>query len=67
MDRVFSHRELIDMAASLFEAGGLRKEDAETIARYLVSADLRGLTSHGVSRIPMYLERIRRGVVTKLH
>ena len=35
MDRVFSHRELIDMAASLFEAGGLRKEDAETIARDL--------------------------------
>ena len=63
MDRVFSHRELIGMASSLFEAGGLRKEDAGTVARDLVSADLRGLTSHGVSRIPMYLERIRRGVV----
>lgn len=63
MDRAFSHRELIDMASSLFEAGGLRQEDAKTVAGDLVSADLRGLTSHGVSRIPMYLERIRRGVV----
>ena len=57
MDRVFSHRELIDMAASLFEAGGLRKEDAETIARDLVSADLRGLTSHGVSSCLLYTSR----------
>ena len=40
MDRVFSHRELIGMASSLFEAGGLRKEDAETVARDLVSAEM---------------------------
>lgn len=63
MDKLFSHRELFDMASAIFEAGGLRKEDAETVARDLVAADLRGLASHGVSRIPMYLERLRRGLV----
>jgi L-2-hydroxycarboxylate dehydrogenase (NAD+) len=51
------------LAARLFEAAGLRPEDARTIAADLVKANLRGIDSHGVSRIPMYLERLRRGVV----
>lgn len=58
-----SHFELIEVAEHLFVAGGLREEDARIIANDLVAANLRGLDSHGVSRIPMYLERIRRGVV----
>lgn len=55
--------ELIEIAKKLFESEGLPSEDASTIARDLVAANLRGLDSHGVSRIPMYLERIRKGVV----
>ncbi|WP_248930742.1 Ldh family oxidoreductase [Paenibacillus hamazuiensis] len=55
--------KLTEFAARLFIGGGLRDEDARTIAEDLVKANLRGLDSHGVSRIPMYLERIRRGVV----
>ena len=54
---------LTDIAAQLFEAGGLRKKDAAVVAHDLVAANLRGLDSHGVSRIPMYLERIKRKVV----
>ncbi|OAE98957.1 lactate dehydrogenase [Bradyrhizobium centrolobii] len=50
-------------AAAIFERAGLRGEDAGQIAHDLVAADLRGLASHGLSRIPMYLERLRRGVV----
>jgi L-2-hydroxycarboxylate dehydrogenase (NAD+) len=56
-------RTLQAFAAELFERAGLRPEDAALIGHDLVAADLRGLASHGVSRIPMYLERIRRGVV----
>jgi L-2-hydroxycarboxylate dehydrogenase (NAD+) len=55
--------ELITVAERLFIAGGLRGQDARTIAEDLVAANLRGLDSHGVSRIPMYLERIRKKVV----
>ncbi|WP_126425383.1 Ldh family oxidoreductase [Brevibacillus marinus] len=56
--------DLLRFAARLLEqSGGLRREDAVVIAQDLVEANLRGLDSHGVSRIPMYLERIRRGVV----
>lgn len=55
--------ELIELGTELFKSGGLRPEDAATIAQDLVAANLRGLDSHGISRIPMYLERIRKGVV----
>ena len=65
MDRVtrIPHATLQAFAAELFERAGLPREDAAVIGHDLAAADLRGLASHGVSRIPMYLERLRRGVV----
>ncbi|QQK75362.1 Ldh family oxidoreductase [Salicibibacter cibarius] len=54
---------LTEVSTLLFESEGMKKEDANTIAKDLVAANLRGLDSHGVSRIPMYLKRIRKGVV----
>lgn len=55
--------ELQAFATELFARAGLTPDDAALIGHDLVAADLRGLGSHGVSRIPMYLERLRRGVV----
>ena len=49
--------------AAIFSALGVPEADAATVARYLVLADLRGVGSHGISRIPIYADRIRRGVV----
>ena len=60
----FRPGDLSDMASGLFEAAGLRSEDARVVGDDLVRANLRGIDSHGVSRIPMYLERLRRGLVT---
>lgn len=54
---------LLEIAEELFKGAGLREDDARLIAGGLVAANLRGLDSHGVSRIPMYIERIRKGVV----
>ncbi len=54
---------LEDFATRLFERAGLRPADAAIVGHDLIEADLRGVGSHGVSRIPMYLERLRRGVV----
>jgi len=59
----FQAKDLEAFTSAAFEAAGLRREDAEIIAVDLVKANLRGLDSHGISRIPMYIERIRRGVV----
>jgi ureidoglycolate dehydrogenase (NAD+) len=55
------HRELAVFCGRLFVAAGLRPDDAEVVADSLVESDLRGISSHGVARIPHYLERIRLG------
>lgn len=63
MEIKYTEEELEHLAGLLLVDGGLPVADARIIARDLVQADLRGLTSHGVSRIPMYLNRIRNKVV----
>ncbi|MDF3606680.1 Ldh family oxidoreductase [Paracoccus sp. DMF-8] len=63
MTQYFSAEALTDYARAVFIAAGLRDEDAALVAGDLVKANLRGVDSHGVSRIPMYLERLRRGLV----
>jgi LDH2 family malate/lactate/ureidoglycolate dehydrogenase len=62
-NKIFNAQQLIEMGRRLLLTGGLMEEDAKTIANDLVEADLRGLHSHGVSRIPMYLKRIEKKVV----
>jgi len=45
----------------VFARAGIRDADATIIADALVWANLRGMDSHGVARVPSYLEWIRRG------
>ncbi|WP_114965855.1 Ldh family oxidoreductase [Alkalilacustris brevis] len=54
---------LRSFARAAFESAGLPPDDARTVACDLVKANLRGVDSHGVARIPMYLERLERGLV----
>jgi LDH2 family malate/lactate/ureidoglycolate dehydrogenase len=44
-----------------FEKAGLSPEDAATEAEVLIWANLRGVDSHGVQRIPGYLDMIEKG------
>jgi LDH2 family malate/lactate/ureidoglycolate dehydrogenase len=48
---------------ALFESVGMPKDEAYINADNLVDADLTGVESHGVSRMAIYLKRIRDGVV----
>ena len=50
-------------ARSLLQAHGVPPEDAAIIAGCLVSADLRGVDTHGLCRLPIYLERVRAGLI----
>jgi len=52
---------LLGFVQRVFVGHGLPAADAETAARALVWANLRGVDSHGVARVPMYCERLRRG------
>ncbi len=54
--------ELEIWLAEVFASYSLSSQDARTAARALVKANLRGVDSHGVARVPMYCERLRRGV-----
>ena len=49
-------------AAALLQANGLSTEHAQTIAKCLVAADLRGVDTHGINRLPSYMARIRAGI-----
>ena len=47
----------------LLTAHGLPERDAETVAEVLVEADLRGVESHGSTRVAGYLSMIRLGLL----
>ena len=51
-------------ARRLLVALGVPADDAATIAKCLVLADLRGVDTHGLMRLPGYLERLRQGLIT---
>jgi hydroxycarboxylate dehydrogenase B len=52
---------LLDFAMHLFEALGVPEADASIVARNLVGANLRGHDSHGVLRVPQYIDFLRKG------
>ncbi|KAK3721699.1 hypothetical protein LTR37_002864 [Vermiconidia calcicola] len=47
----------------VLEGNGVPAENAAIVAKCLVAADLRGVDTHGVNRIPSYMARIRQGVL----
>lgn len=57
--------ELRDYCAGIFVDVGIAAADAALVADSLVEANLRGVDSHGVSRIPIYIDRIRRGTTNR--
>ena len=48
---------------NLLAAAGLSHADAELVADSLVEANLRGIDSHGVARLPHYLARLAQGSI----
>lgn len=50
-------------AADIFVRLGLREADAAVVADTLVEADLRGVSSHGVQRMPTYANGLRKGSI----
>jgi LDH2 family malate/lactate/ureidoglycolate dehydrogenase len=48
---------------AVLQGNGVSADNAAIVARCLVAADLRGVDTHGTSRIPSYMERVRQGVL----
>src|SRR5687768_13000837 len=51
------------LIARLFEGGGVPAEDAALVAEVLTEADLRGVESHGSTRVAGYLSMIKLGLL----
>ena len=56
-----SAERLMDIAKALLQAAGASAEEAATIARYNIGANLVGHDSHGIILIPTYIDRIKAG------
>src|SRR5438876_2467528 len=50
-------------AAQLLKAGGTSNDEAKLVAASLVDAKLKGYDSHGVMRVPYYVQAIKDGEV----
>ncbi|MFN4088942.1 MAG: malate/lactate/ureidoglycolate dehydrogenase [Alphaproteobacteria bacterium] len=55
--------KLAHLVADIFRRAGCSDAEAERIGRYLVSANLVGHDSHGVVRVPRYVQQLRDGRV----
>ncbi len=54
---------LSSFCCGLFAKAGMPPADAQAAAALLVEADLRGVDSHGVVRVPIYVERLLAGAI----
>jgi hydroxycarboxylate dehydrogenase B len=60
---IVSHDRLEQLVQAIFAAGGSEPAEHERIAHYLVGANLVGHDSHGVIRVPSYINWLRAGKV----
>jgi ureidoglycolate dehydrogenase (NAD+) len=54
---------LSSWATDALISAGLKPDDAATVERLLVQTSLWGIDSHGIARLPHYLERLSRGSI----
>lgn len=61
--RPISPQSLIDLVGAIFTKCGVPAEHAQVVADSLVEADLRGVRSHGVMRVPVYVRGLLDGSI----
>ena len=60
---IVEHDCLLEFTRGVFQACGAPEEEAAIVAAHLVTANLMGYDTHGIMRIPQYVEDIRKGVI----
>ncbi len=66
MESVFSYSRLYEFTCSVFRGMGCSEADAAVAARVLLSADMRGIESHGVARLSGYVRLWEAGRINAL-
>lgn len=64
-EKRFDPQSLIEYCVALYEKVGVPRDEGFLIANSLVEANLRGVYSHGVSRMPIYMKRLKAGDIRK--
>lgn len=59
--------DVLTWTSAVLSEAGLDTVDAQWVAESLVFADLRGVSTHGVMRLPTYVARIRAGGIAARH
>jgi hydroxycarboxylate dehydrogenase B len=57
------HDRLTNLVAAIFRAAGCQPPEHEIVARHLVESNLVGHDSHGVIRVPIYIQWLKEGKV----
>jgi L-2-hydroxycarboxylate dehydrogenase (NAD+) len=60
-DALIDSDRLREFVAAALERAGLSAADAAIASDCFVDADIRGISTHGVSRLPIYVDALRRG------
>jgi LDH2 family malate/lactate/ureidoglycolate dehydrogenase len=60
---IVNHQSLATFVAELFTHSGMNEADANFCAKALVQTNLWGIDSHGVLRVPLYVQRVRSGAI----
>ena len=62
---IVPEQELISLGLQAFQGLGLNEQNAQDVVEVLVLADLFGLSTHGLSRVESYGERLAVGGIAK--
>jgi LDH2 family malate/lactate/ureidoglycolate dehydrogenase len=58
-------QDLMDITTKIIIKAGFPEEDAEIIADSLIQADLNGVSTHGLARLNLYIERAENNALNK--
>ena len=58
--RRYKKTELIQFVFKVLQKVGLNNLNSKTVAELIVRADVRGVWSHGIVRLPVYIKRIEK-------
>lgn len=61
LSQAYPSAVLLDWSTHVFTAQGLPGQDAAEVSRRLLRSELRGYGTHGLTRIPAYVERLQSG------
>ncbi len=59
----YSAQSLENFTESIFKTFGFSQDHAKSVAQTLVMSNLRGVDTHGVNRIPLYVNFLKKGVM----